>query len=80
MNFPTSSIGLPQNLKYDLPPSFSDSARAYSVNISPDGITQVVGPTPPALTFATALPVAMGAFNSQVVSFTIPSGMSQSVF
>ena len=33
MNFPTSSIGLPQNLKYDLPPSFSDSARAYSVNI-----------------------------------------------
>lgn len=80
MNFPTSSIGLPQNLKYDLPPSFSDSARAYSVNISPDGITQVVGPIPPSPVFATALPVAMGAFNSQVVSFTIPSGMSQSVF
>ena len=33
MNFPTSSIGLPNNLKYDLPPSFPDSARAYSVNI-----------------------------------------------
>jgi hypothetical protein len=44
MNFPTSSIGLPQSLKYDLPPSFSDSARAYSVNVAPDGITQVVGP------------------------------------
>jgi hypothetical protein len=39
MNFPTSSIGLPQSLKYDLPPSFSDSARAYSVNVAPDGIT-----------------------------------------
>ena len=46
MNFPTSSIGLPQSLKYDLPPSFSDSARAYSVNVAPDGITQVVGPAP----------------------------------
>ena len=44
MNFPTSSIGLPQSLKYDLPPSFSDSARAYSVNVAPDGITQVTGP------------------------------------
>ena len=43
MNFSTSSIGLPQSLKYDLPPSFSDSARAYSVNVAPDGITQVTG-------------------------------------
>ena len=51
MNFPTSSIGLPSNLKYDLPPSFSDSARAYSVNIAPDGITSVQGSVPPAAPF-----------------------------
>ena len=79
MNFPTSSIGLPQSLKYDLPPSLPDSARAYSVNVSPDGITQVVGPA--TTTFFTANSgTNLGAFNSQIVSFTIPSGMSQSVF
>jgi hypothetical protein len=36
MNFPSSSIGLPQSLKYDLPTSLPDSARAYSVNVAPD--------------------------------------------
>ena len=80
MNFPTSSIGLPQNLKYDLPPSFSDSARAYTINLAPDGITSVVGPVPPAAPFTINSGTYMGPFNSQVVSFTIPSGMSQSVF
>jgi hypothetical protein len=80
MNFPTSSIGLPQSLKYDLPPSFSDSARAHSVNISPDGITQVTGPSLPNPSFTANSGTSLGAFNSQIVSFTIPSGMSQSVF
>jgi hypothetical protein len=73
MNFPTSSIGLPQSLKYDLPPSFSDSARAYSVNVAPDGITQVVGPALPNPLFTANSGTAFGAFNSQTVSFTIPS-------
>jgi hypothetical protein len=83
MNFPSSSIGLPQNLKYDLPPSLPDSARAYSVNVAPDGITQVVGPaisSTTSTTFTANSGTNLGAFNSQVVSFTIPSGMSQSVF
>lgn len=80
MNFPTSSIGLPQNLKYDLPPSFPDSARAYSVNVAPDGITQVVGPALVNPSFTANSGTSLGAFNSQIVSFTIPSGMSQSVF
>jgi len=80
MNFPTSSIGLPQSLKYDLPPSMSDSARAYSVNVSPDGITMVTGPASSNIPFGVAGAIAAGAFNSQIVSFTIPSGMSQSVF
>ncbi len=79
MNFPTSSIGFPNNLKYDLPPSFSDSARAYSVNVSPDGITQVTGPTS-TIPCAVGGATQTGAFNSQIVSFTIPSGNSQSVF
>ncbi len=79
MNFPTSSIGLPNNLKYDLPPSFSDSARAYSVNVAPDGITQVAGPAT-TIPFTLTGGTGVGAFNSQIVSFTIPSGMSQSVF
>ena len=80
MNFPTSSIGLPQNLKYDLPPSFPDSARAYSVNVAPDGITQVSGPPLINPSFTQNSGTNLGAFNSQIVSFTIPSGMSQSVF
>jgi len=80
MNLPTSSIGLPNNLKYDLPPSFSDSARAYSVNIAPDGITQVTGPALVNPAFTVNIGTNLGAYNSQIVSFTIPSGMSQSVF
>lgn len=76
--FPSSDIGLPMALKYDLPPSMSDSARSYSVNVSPDGITQVVGPSS-ALTLAANQSVSP-AFTSQIVSFTIPSGMSDSVF
>ena len=80
MNFPTSSIGLPQNLKYDLPPSFSDSARAYTINLAPDGVTSVAGPVPPAAPFTIKSGTYMGPFNSQIVSFTFPSGMSPSVF
>ncbi len=68
MNFPTSSIGLPQSLKYDLPPSLPDSARAYSVNVSPDGITQVAGPALPNPSFANATSLSLGAFKSQIVS------------
>jgi hypothetical protein len=76
-SFPTSAMGLPAALKYDLPPSMSDSARAYSVNVAPDGITSVAGPVG-AISFATT--VSQPAFTSQNVSFTIPSGMSDSVF
>jgi hypothetical protein len=77
--FPQSAIGLPQSLKYDLPPSLSDSARAYSVNVAPDGITTVTGPAISSLFVANST-ATFPAFNSQIVSFTIPSGMSDSVF
>lgn len=76
--FPQSAIGLPSSLKFDLPPSMSDTSRSYSVNVAPDGITQVVGPTN-AISF-TANAAVQQPFTSQMVSFTIPSGMSDSVF
>jgi hypothetical protein len=75
--FPSSSIGLPNSLNYTLPPSASDSCRSYSVNLSPDGITSVVSAGAVALV---AGAVIQPQFNSQVVSFTIPSCNSNSVF
>ena len=77
--FPSSSIGLPRSLNYDMPPSASDSCRSYSVNLSPDGITQVQAPSLPT-NFFVANNVVPFQFNSQVVSFSIPSGNSNSVF
>ena len=76
--FPQSAMGLPSSLKFDLPPSMSDSARSYSVNVAPDGITQVAGTTSSIVTTANA--AVQSPFSSQNVSFTIPSGMSDSVF
>lgn len=76
--FPSSAMGLPSALKYDLPPSMSDTARSYSVNVAPDGITQVVGAVGN-ISFATGA-ITQSQFSSQVVSFTIPSGMSDAVF
>ncbi|MEY3751980.1 MAG: hypothetical protein RLZZ354_522 [Pseudomonadota bacterium] len=75
--FPSSSIGLPRSLNYEMPPSASDSCRSYSVNLSPDGITSVQAPTQ---NFFIANQATQGQFNSQVVSFSIPSGNSNSVF
>lgn len=76
--FPQSAMGLPSALKFDLPPSMSDSARSYSVNVAPDGITFVDGSlTSISHTAATAV---QSPFSSQNVSFTIPSGMSDAVF
>lgn len=80
--FPTSVTGLPASLKYDLPPSMSDSARSYSVNVAPDGQTSVVGPALPVgpALLNTTNNINFGQFNAQNISFTIPSGMSDSVF
>ena len=78
--FPSSAIGLPQSVNYSLPPSLSENARSYSVNVSPDGITQVIGPSNVAPTLVAATSVTPGAYTAQVVSFTIPSGMSKSTF
>ena len=76
MSFPTSAMGLPSSLNYSLPPSMSDSARSYSVNVAPDGITTVTGPTPATNSFVANSTGAFGNYTAQNVSFTIPSGMS----
>lgn len=80
MSFPSSAVGLPQTLKYDLPPSLPDSARSYSVNVAPDGITFVTAGSLPATAFVANNTGVFSNFSSQVVSFTLPSGMSDSVF
>lgn len=75
--FPSSSIGLPRSLDYNLPPSASENARSYSICQSPDGITQVSAPNQNLFIAGQA---SQGQFNSQLISFTIPSGNAQSVF
>jgi hypothetical protein len=71
-------MGLPASLKYDLPPSMDDSARSYSVNVAPDGLTSVGGAVGN-ISFVANTPT-QAQFNPQVVSFTIPSGMSDDTF
>jgi len=58
----------------------SDSARSYSVNVAPDGQSSVTGPTVTATAFVANSSGNFGNFTAQNVSFTIPSGMSDSVF
>jgi len=84
MSFPSSAVGLPMAMKYDLPPSLPDSARAYSVNVAPDGVTSVNGPAINAILNTNigtnGTNTAFGNFTQQMISFTLPSGMSDSVF
>lgn len=76
--FPSSAMGLPASLQFSLPPSMDDTARAYSVNVAPDGITSVAGAVGN-ISFVANTPT-QAQFNPQVVSFTIPSGMSDDTF
>lgn len=78
--FPSSALGLPSSLQYSLPPSMSDSCRSYSVHVAPDGITTVTGPVLTATAFVANSTGQFGAFTNQVISFTLPSGMSDSVY
>jgi hypothetical protein len=81
--FPQSALGLPASLKFDLPPSMSDSARSYSVNVAPDGQNTVTGPAIAASStypFTATSSANFGPFTAQNISFTIPSGMSDAVF
>ena len=78
-SFPSSAVGLPQSLAYKLPPSLPDSARAYNVSVSPNGITQVIGQPIPVL-YTLNAPLPPTAFNSQQINFEIPCGQGAGVF
>ena len=78
MSFPNSQIGLPSTLDYKLPPSLAESARSYSVQVQPDGITSVTGPTQ-AFSFVANVPTT-NQFTPAQISFTLPSGNSDSTF
>jgi hypothetical protein len=74
MDFPASQIGLPNSLNYQLPPSLPDSAKTSTVHLAPDGLTEVVSANFTGNAFVANNSGDFGLFNSQVVSFTIPSG------
>lgn len=81
---PTSQIGLPSTLDYKLPPSLSEDSKSYYVNIQPDGLQLVqagftagVGVLP--IVAAGGLSV-LSNFNSQTLTFTIPSGTSRDTY
>lgn len=78
--FPNSPMGLPSSVNFNLPASLSDSCRSYSVSVSPDGQTSVVGPTPIATPFIANGAANFGNYSAQNITFTIPSGNSESVF
>lgn len=79
-SFPSSSIGLPSSMKYDLPPSLSDSARSYSVSVAPNGLQSVVGQASPAATFTANSGTNLGNFVQNTVAFDIPCGQGIGIF
>ena len=75
MVFPSTTVGLPKEVQYDLPPQMENSSRSYTAHVSPDGITQVQGAVPSATAFvANSGGFAGAAFGQQNVSCTLPSG------
>lgn len=83
---PSSPIGLPSTLDYKLPPSLSEDSKSYYVNIAPDGLQAVSGGINIG-TGAGTLPIAaagglsvLSNFNSQTLTFTIPSGTSRDTY
>ena len=79
MEFPHSTIGLPNSLNFSLPPSLPDSAKTSTVHLAPDGLTSVSA-SATASAFSANNTGAFGLFNSQVISFTIPSGQGLGTF
>lgn len=77
---PASTLGLPASLDYKLPPSLSEDSKSYFVAISPDGINKVDSAAGLPIGSLTQYFSQLNAFNSQQISFTIPSGTSRSVF
>lgn len=79
--FPTSEIGLPKEVNYQLPPSLDQSARAYTVHQQPNGVSSIIGATINSTTMAANTAGFQNqAFNSQQISFDVPCGQGPSVF
>lgn len=81
--FPQTAIGLPSTVQYTLPPSLADSARAYSVSVSPNGITSVTSSTgfaAVANVFVANANMPQTPFNSQMLAFDIPCGGNANTF
>lgn len=77
--FPTS-VGLPASLDYSLPPSVADDTRTYEVSISPDATQSVTSTTGIATLYKVNNTCTQGAMPQQLITFSIPSGHSSSVF
>ena len=81
ITFPSSSLGLPKEIKYELPSQLEENSPSYSVHVSPNGITQVTGATiPTAYGAANAPGFVNQAFSSQNIAFDIPCGQGPGVF
>lgn len=78
--FPQSAVGLPVSMKYDLPPSLSDSARAYGVSVAPDGISVVTGTAIGNPFVASSGAANLSPFVQNIVSFTIPCAQGNHIF
>lgn len=77
-NFPTT-VGLPASCNFDLPPSVTDETRSYEIAIAPDGTNSVSCAGIGAVHVANNS-CAQTQFNAQMITFSIPSGHSDSVF
>ena len=82
MSFPSSSVALPVECDFTIPPSIPSEARTYTSSQSPNGVTSVTGVALPATVFTagSAATLANVAFSSQQISFDCPCGQSNSTF
>lgn len=79
--FPTSEIGLPKEVNYQLPSSLDQSARSYTFAQQPSGQTTVVGATMNTTVFAANdAGFKNQAFNSTPILFDLPCAQGPSVF
>jgi hypothetical protein len=82
MSFPSSSVALPVECDFTIPPSIPPEARTYTSSQSPNGITSVTGVALPATVFTagSAATLANVQFSAQQLGFDIPCGQSNSTF
>jgi hypothetical protein len=82
MSFPSSSVALPVECDFSIPPSIPPEARTYTSSQSPNGVTSVSGVALPTTVFTagSAGTLANVQFSAQQLTFDIPCGQSNSTF